>query len=190
MKTEPPPFAEWLLGALVPDRYRDEHLGDLREGWLRRNADPGAARRWYWRQVLRSVPGALRLRLQDRHHRDRHPGPGMDTIVQDLRYGLRALWKSPGFAIVATLTLALAIGVNTSIFSLVNVVVFAELPMQDSETVAMIRSVNRELEIDRGSVSPADYLELVERSRSFEFLSALSETRWVRTDGDQPVRVP
>jgi putative ABC transport system permease protein len=54
----------------------------------------------------------------------------------------------------------------------------------------MIRSVNRELEIDRGSVSPADYLELVERSRSFEFLSALSETRWVRTDGDQPVRVP
>ncbi len=56
----------------------------------------------------------------------------METILQDLRYGLRSLRKAPGFAIVATVTLALAIGVNTSIFSLVSVIVFADLPMQES----------------------------------------------------------
>ena len=49
----------------------------------------------------------------------------METVGQDLRFGLRSLVKSPGFAVVSTLTLALAIGVNTSIFSLVSAIVFA-----------------------------------------------------------------
>ena len=113
----------------------------------------------------------------------------METIGQDRRYGLRSLWKSPGFAIVSTVTLALAIGVTTSIFSLVSVIVFADLPMQESGTVALVRGVNPELEIDQGSVSPADYLDLVERSRSFESLAALTDGQWVLTGGDQPMRV-
>ena len=113
----------------------------------------------------------------------------MKTIGQDLRYGLRALCKSPGFAIVSILTLALAIGVNTSIFSLVSVIVFADLPMQESETVHVVRGVNAELEIDQDSMSPADYMDLVERSRSFESLSALTEGQWVLTGRDQPIRV-
>ncbi len=113
----------------------------------------------------------------------------METILQDLRYGLRALWKNPGFAIVSSLTLALAIGVNTSIFSLVSVIVFADLPMQESATVHVVRGVNPELEIDQGSVSPADYMDLVERSRSFESLSALTSGQWILTGNDQPIRV-
>jgi len=113
----------------------------------------------------------------------------MKTISQDLRYGLRSLWKSPAFAVVSTLTLALAVGVNTSIFSLVSVIVFADLPMQESETVHLVRGVNAELEVDQGSVSPADYMDLVERSRSFESLSALTEGRWILTGLDQPISV-
>ena len=113
----------------------------------------------------------------------------METVRQDLHYGLRSLWKSPGFAVVSTITLALAIGVNTSIFSLVSVIVFADLPMQESATVALVRGVNPELEIDQGSVSPADYIDLVERARSFESLTALTESEWVVTGGDRPVRV-
>ena len=113
----------------------------------------------------------------------------METMIQDLRYGLRSLWKSPAFAVVSTVTLALAIGVNTSIFSLVSVIIFADLPMRESETVALVRGVNPELEIDQGSVSPADYMDLVERSRSFESLSALTEGQWVLTGLDQPIRV-
>jgi putative ABC transport system permease protein len=113
----------------------------------------------------------------------------MEALLQDLRFGLRALWKSPGFAVVSTVTLALAIGVNTSIFSLVNAIVFADLPMQESPTVALVRGTNAELQIDQGSVSPADYLDLVERSRSFESLTALTEGQWILTGLDQPLRV-
>ena len=113
----------------------------------------------------------------------------METVRQDLKYGLRSLLKSRGFAFVAVVTLALAIGVNTSIFSLVNVIVFADLPMMDRDGVALIRSVNPELEIDQGSISPADYADLVERTRSFESLSALTEAEWVLTGSETPIRV-
>jgi len=185
----PPRWAEWILSTLTPWQYRDEQLGDLHEGFVRRLDAPRDARRWYVRQVLRSLPAALRLRYQALTDDRRTPEPKMETIGQDLRYGLRSLWKSPGFAIVSTITLALAIGVNTSIFSIVNAIVFADLPMRDSETVALVRGVNPELEIAQGSVSPADYLELVERSRSFESLEALTESDYVMTGGDQPMRV-
>ncbi len=113
----------------------------------------------------------------------------MDTAVQDMRYGLRALWKSPGFALVSILTLALAIGVNTSIFSLISAVVFADLPMRDPDSVALIRGTNAELAIDQGSVSPGDYMDLVVRSRSFASLAALTEAQWVLTGGEAPERV-
>lgn len=184
----PPRWAGRLLAALLPPRFREEHLGDLHEGYLRRaTVDGGAARRWYVGQVLRSVPGALRLR-----YRSRLPDPAgarLDTVAQDIRYGLRAFWKSPGFALVSVTTLALAIGVNTSIFSLISAVVFADLPMRDPDSVALIRGTNAELGIEQGRVSPADFMDLAERSRSFASLSALTEAQWVLTGEEAPVRV-
>ena len=188
-RPRPPRLAEGLLALLLPWQYRDENLGDLEEGYQRRVQNGAPARRWYWRQVVRSVPSALALRYQTRRDPGANTAPAMETLTQDLRYGLRALWKSPGFAVVSTLTLALAIGVNTSIFSLVSVIVFADLPMQDTETVSFVRGINPELGVEHGSVSPADYLDLVERSRSFESLSALTESQWVLTGLDQPIRV-
>ncbi len=113
----------------------------------------------------------------------------MGTLIQDLRYGVRSVRRSPLFAVVATLTLALAIGVNTAIFSLVSTIIFADLPMQDSETVALIRSVNGPLGIDQGSLSVPDYLDLKERTRSFEQVSALTNDQWVITGNDLPLRV-
>lgn len=188
-RPHPPRFARHLLALLLPARYRSDHLGDLEEGFLRRVEQGEPASRWYGRQVRRSIPAAITLRYQTRNDHKTDHGASMKTLGQDLRYGVRALWQNPGFAIVSILTLALAIGVNTSIFSLVNVIVFADLPMGDSETVQVVRGVNSELEIDQGSVSAADYLDLVERSRSFESLSALTEGQWVLTGMDRPTRV-
>ena len=188
-RPRPPQLAERLLTLLLPWQYRDEHLGDLEEGFRRRATAGRSASRWYWRQVVRSIPAAIALRYQTRNDDRTEPGLPMETISQDLRYGLRSLRKSPGFAIVSILTLALAIGVNTSVFSLVSVIIFADLPMQDSETVSLVRGINPELEIDQGSVSPADYMDLVERSRSFESLADLTEGQWILTGQDQPIRV-
>ncbi|MEM7416718.1 MAG: ADOP family duplicated permease [Gemmatimonadota bacterium] len=188
MDRRPPRLPRALLEFLLPWSYRDEVIGDLQEGYRQRaDARGRSAALWYWLQVGRSVPGALRLRYQTRH--DYNPAQTMmDTVLRDVRYAFRSLRKAPGFAIVSTVTLALAIGVNSSIFSLVSAVVFADLPMGDTETVAIVRGVNAELDIRQGSVSAADYLDLVERSTSYESLSALTQRQWVVTGGDQPMR--
>ncbi|MDA0312798.1 MAG: ABC transporter permease [Gemmatimonadetes bacterium] len=78
---------------------------------------------------------------------------------------------------------------SSSLFSLVSVLVFADLPFQDSESVALIRGTNAELGVNLGSMSPSDYMELVERVSSFESMAALTEAQWVMTDGDAPARI-
>lgn len=190
MNDRPPRWASAALAALLPWAYRDETLGDLEERWHARR-DGGEPRSiawcWYVGQVIRSIPGAVRLRLQTR--RDHESERRMETMLHDIRYALRSMVKTPGFAIVSTITLALAIGVNTSIFSIVNAIVFADLPMQESETVALVRGTNAELAVDQGSLSPADYFDLAERARSYESLSALTTESYALTDGDQPIRV-
>jgi predicted permease len=113
----------------------------------------------------------------------------MGPLIEDLHYALRALRKTPGFAVVSILTLALAIGVNTSIFSLVRVVAFSDLPMADGEDVVVVRSINPGLDIARTGVSAGDYLDLLERATRVTSFAALAGAGRVWTDGDHPERL-
>ncbi|HKQ77457.1 MAG TPA: ABC transporter permease [Blastocatellia bacterium] len=92
----------------------------------------------------------------------------MQTLWQDLRYGLRTLLKNPGFTLVAVVTLALGVGVNTAIFSVVNGVLLRPLPFNQPERIVTLWENNLKDGIERDDVSPANFLDWSERSRSFE----------------------
>src|SRR5262252_1350931 len=71
-------------------------------------------------------------------------GGWLETLWQDLRYGVRMLLKAPGFTAVAALTLALGIGVNTAIFTVVNAVILRQLPFPNADRLVRLRESNPE----------------------------------------------
>lgn len=191
-RVRPPAVAEFLLSLLLSPRYREQQLGDLREAHAARVHRTGrfTAWRWYWRQTLRSIAPNLVIRWRGA---PKPPvtsrGHSMETVLQDLRYGARSLLRSRSFAIISTVTLALAIGVNTAIFSLVNVVLFADLPMDDPATVTLLQGNNQRIGVTEAPLSLVEYEAFRDESRSFEGVAAWQQSQWVLTGGDEPVRV-
>src|SRR5262245_57348018 len=114
----------------------------------------------------------------------------MRTLWQDLRFGARMLLKMPGFTLIAILTLALGIGANTAIFSLVNAVLLRPLPYAEPERLVWMWG-NFSGGTSRASVSPLDFLDYREQNRSFEQLGAfLSDGAFVNlTGGGEPKRL-
>jgi putative ABC transport system permease protein len=184
--------ARILLGLLTPSRYRDNQLGDLEEEFRTRGRRDGwkAARGWYWRQALTSLPGASRLRYREERDNDkREGGAWMERWIQDLKYSIRSLAKSPQHAIIATLTLGLAIGVNTAIFSLVNQILFIELPIEDPDEVFWVWQLNAETRSDITGLSLPNFQDFQDRTRTFESVAALVQTPMILSGVDQPERI-
>ncbi|HZM90090.1 MAG TPA: ABC transporter permease [Blastocatellia bacterium] len=99
----------------------------------------------------------------------------METLLRDLRYGLRMLVKRPGFTIVAVMALALGIGANTAIFSVVNALMLRPLPFSNPEKLVAVASINsNNPQGDLEGVSPADFWDMKERSQTFEQLATHS----------------
>jgi len=113
----------------------------------------------------------------------------IETLFQDIRYGLRMLRKSPGFTTVAVLTLALGIGANTAIFSVVNAVLLRPLQFQNSSR--LVWSWGRCSLCDQAAVSPADFIDYRSQNHSFEYYGAMSggDSLFNLAGSDKPLQV-
>ncbi len=107
----------------------------------------------------------------------------MPNTLLDLRYAIRSLRKSPGFALVAVLTLALGIGANTAVFSLINAVLLRPLPYAEPDRLVLVWESAPFFGVRDSPVAPANYFDWKARSRSFEEIGAL-EDRSYRLTGD------
>src|SRR5215475_505626 len=100
-------------------------------------------------------------------------GVAMETLFHDLRFGVRRLIKTPGFALIAILSLALGIGANTAVFSLVNLILFRPLPVADHEKVVSVSPIGKDGEF--AAFSYPNYLDFRDRN---EVLSGLLAYRF------------
>jgi putative ABC transport system permease protein len=112
----------------------------------------------------------------------------MQTLARDVRYAVRMLMRSRSFTMIAVVTLALGIGANTAIFSIVYTVLLKPLPYEQSDRLMMLwgnTSRNR-----GGAASAADFLDWRKSSRTFEEMSAVNFSRLTMTGRGEPVTIP
>ena len=113
----------------------------------------------------------------------------METIWQDLRYGVRVLLKKPGFTAVAVLTLALGIGANTAVFSVVNSVLVRPLPYRDPDHLALVRESLPKLGWNDRACSPAEFLDYQDGNQAFSGIAGFTDLSLNLTGQGEPLRV-
>jgi predicted permease len=136
------------------------HLEMLADEYVRRGMSQEQARH----EARREFGG---LEQTKESYRDQRGLPFLETLAQDVRYALRMLRKSPGFTAVVVLTLALGIGANTAIFSLMNAVLLKSLPVRNPEELAVLRHTDAQAEGANEDFSYPMYAALRDRSSVF-----------------------
>ncbi|HKA18648.1 MAG TPA: ABC transporter permease [Blastocatellia bacterium] len=111
----------------------------------------------------------------------------LEQLVQDVRYGIRTIFRAPGFATITVLTLALGIGGTTAIFSAVYPILFQPLPYPNSDRITMIWEIGREGKRDEGTFGM--YRELAERNQSYDSIAEIKPWQPTMTGVDQPERL-
>ena len=153
---------------LYPREFRELFADDM----LPRGPRAARAARTFLvrrQNALSVLAEALYERLTTREARalPQQRGGPMTSIGHDVRYGARSLVKNPTFTLLAAVTLALGIGVNTTIFSLVNSLLFSKLPITDPDTFGLIQAVSMEANDTESPATLADFALLKEDSNVF-----------------------
>lgn len=172
------------LRNLFANRYAEEdlareiasHLTLLTDDFERRGMSPEEAR-----LAARRAYGGVEQARQS--HRDERSLLWLEQAMQDLRYGLRTLSKSPGFASTAVFTLALGIGACTAIFGLVNAVLLRSLPYGDPQRLVYLFSPNPALQIPADVICPSygDFYDLKRQSASYADMSNFEQVQFSLT---------
>jgi predicted permease len=160
------------------------HLTLLADDFERRGMPPEEAR-----LAARRAYGGVEQAKQA--HRDERSLQWIEQTMQDLRYGLRTLSKSPGFTITAVLTLALGIGACTAIFSLVNAVLIRSLPYGDAGRLVYLYTPNPQFNVPVEVFGPAyaDFYDLKKESTSFQDMTAFDQSVFSLTTQGSAERV-
>jgi len=113
----------------------------------------------------------------------------MNTLLQDLRYGIRSLLKRPGFTFIAVLTLALGIGANSAIFSVVNAVLLRPLPYQEANRLALLTRFDPQRTTPSTSYSIPKFNAIRDQSQAFESIAAVADDSFNLTGRDAPEQI-
>lgn len=114
----------------------------------------------------------------------------MQTLWQDLRYGVRMLFKQPGFTLIAVVTLALGIGANTAIFSLVDAVLLQGLPYGDADRIVTLWESNRRSGNDQNVINLGNFFDWKDHNHVFEDMATFFDMTSNLTTGGEPEEVP
>ena len=190
MRARPPRLAVALLSRRIPSEWRDFVLGDLAEEFESRSASsPSAAARWFWWQTLRCLIAPPRP-PSDFHPSRSRGDSAVLTLLADIRYALRVLARAPSFSLAVIAVLALGIGANTAIFSIVNGVLLRPLPFQRSDEIVRLFHVPPQ-ETFPGmptfSLSPANFYDWKRDAQLFESM-AIYRYRQFALTGDGQAR--
>lgn len=112
----------------------------------------------------------------------------MKTIWQDIRYGIRMLTKRPGFTVTAAIVLALGIGANTALFSVVHSVLLSPLPFNEAERLVFVQTLWHRSG-NKGSVSGPDYIDWAERNKVMKGLCAFTACQLNLTGSGEPLAI-
>jgi putative ABC transport system permease protein len=173
----PPRFAERLLERLLPNNARSEAiLGDLAEEMaaMARRHSRAFVLAWY---VVESLRLSFRFRMQrpsgDRRRMTRKGDGSMETFLRDVKLAFRALSGAPAYTAIVAATLALGIGANTAIFSVVDALILRPFPIPEVDRLVMLWESVPKLDEDRGPVSPANFLDWQEQTTTLADVVAL-----------------
>ena len=168
----------------------DFHLVMRTEEYRAQGLSPQAARKkaelrfGEVRKMKRDAYQAERTRI-----RDKERVLLMDGLKQDLQFGLRQLWKRPGFSVIALAMLAIGIGANTAIFSVVQTVLLQPLPFHEPDRILQLWESRLDQGREASSFAPANFWDMRDMNQAFEDLGAYRWSQANLTGYEHPERL-